>query len=196
MTNKTAVSSTSNLFDYFKDQVEIAQNRLALDLAPDTSLYLANLMQDRARSDRPAPPEQTLAELHARASSAPPGQRAQTYRELGDRSLYALGYFRESIARKAVGPNYYYDMGSSAYLRADQVFKHWFADAFGPVFTELAHQFKDCVDILDHIRSDQDAQPDLISRLYDEWLRTGDPNTAARLRRRGVLLPNDHWPES
>ena len=196
MEDKSAISKTSNLFDYFKDQVEIAQMRLALDLAPDTSLYLANLLQDRARCDRPAPPEQTLAELHARASSAPPGPRAQTYRELGDRSLYALGYFRESISGKTVGPNYYFDMGSSAYHRADQVFKHWFADAFGPVFTELAHQFKDCVDVLEHIRSDQEAQPDLISRWYDEWLCTGDPKTAIRLRRRGVLLPTGHWPEA
>ena len=133
--------------------------------------------------------EQTLAELHARASSAAPGQRASTYRELGDRSLYLVGYFRESLARRTVGPRYYAEMGAAAYDQVDRVLKDRFADAFGPVFRELADGFRECVAILDRIRCTQDAEPDSLSRWYEEWLRTGDEDTAELLRRRGLLLP-------
>ena len=37
------------------------------------------------------------------------------------------------------------DMGAAAYYQVDQTFKTWFADAFGPVFKELANRFMECV---------------------------------------------------
>jgi hypothetical protein len=80
-------------------------------------------------------------------------------------------------------------MGSAAYYRVDQVFKRWFSDAFGPVFTELAAQFGDCVGILERIRTKQDESPDDLGVLYAEWLQTGDTDIAARLKARGLVLP-------
>ncbi len=189
----TGVSTTNNLFDYFNERVSGARGELSVDLSDDTSLYLASLMTERARTDRPAPTETTLAELHASAALARPAHQARTYRELGDRSLYKLGYFRESLLRLSVGPSYYEDMGAAAYYRVDQVFKRWFSDAFGPVFAELAAQFHDCVGILALIR-EQDESADDLDTLYDEWLQTGDEEVAARLRARGLVLPR--WPGS
>lgn len=183
-------SSSPHLFDYFHERVTDARTELGVGVSDDAALYLAALLVDRARSDRPAPPETTLAELHARAAHEDPVRSAGTYRELGDRALYLVGYFRDSLARSAVGPRYYADMGAAAYHRVDTVLKLRFHDAFGPVFGELAGRFRDCVAVLDRIRAHQDAQPDQLARLYDAWLRTGDPETAARLRRRGLLLPD------
>jgi hypothetical protein len=116
------------------------------------------MLAERVRADRSAPPETTLAELHARASSAPPAEQARAYRELGDRTLMCLGLFRESLARKTVGPAYYADMGSAAYARVDLVFKRWFSDAFGPVFGELAVQFRACVAVLARIRQEHEQR--------------------------------------
>ncbi len=186
----TMFSERTGLFDYFNERVTEAREDLGVPLSSDTSLYLSALLVDRARTDRKAPPEDTLAELHARAAAEPPTQQASTYRELGDRSLYLVGYFRESLTRTVVGPRYYAEMGASAYYRVDQVMKQRFANAFGPVFGELAERFRDCVAVLDRIRAVQDRQPDQIGRLYEEWLRTGDEETAEMLRRRGLLLPS------
>ena len=99
----TPVSGQANLFDYFQQHVDVATDQLDLDLCPDTALYLTTMLVERARADRPEPPEQTLAELHAVAAASPPTQQAATYRELGDRSLYLVGYFRESLCRRTVG---------------------------------------------------------------------------------------------
>ncbi len=140
---------TINLFDYFHGKVEDVRAARQVRVSDDTALYLARLLTERARADRPAPPEQTLAELHARAAICRPAEQARTYQELGDRALYVLGCFRTSLSSRAVGPSYYAQMGQAAYARVDRVMRLWFADAFGPVFRELAGGFDQCVGLLD-----------------------------------------------
>lgn len=183
------VVTHSNLFDYFHARVEDARAAETVHVSDDTSLYLATLLAERARTDRPAPPEQTLAELHARAAIAPPAEQARTYRELGDRALYLLGYFAESLRRRTVGPSYYAEMGAAAYYRVDLVFKKWYANAFGPVFAELADHFDECVHLLEVVRTHHEAdRPDDVLWLYQRWLQTGSEAIAERLRAMGVVV--------
>lgn len=186
---KSSIEADTTLFDYFHLRVSEAWEELRLDLSEDTNLYLSTLLVDRARTDQKRPSEATLAELHARASGAAPAEQARTYRELGDRSLYLVGYFEESLSRRSVGPRYYCEMGAAAYHRVDQVFKRWFADAFGRVFGELSDGFRECVQVLRHVRALVDDEPDVLLRLYNHWLETGSEQAAARLRERGLVLP-------
>lgn len=180
---------TSDLFHYFYERTLDAQAEVEAGLSSDTVIYLAQLLTERARADKPSLPETTLAELYGRAVHAPPSGQAKAYRELGDRALYRLGCFKESLDRSPVGPRYYEDMGSSAYYRVDQVFKRWFADAFGPVFQELSGAFRDCVELLTVVNerhTDDDAAT--LMRLIQEWQRTGSATAARRLRSRHIPL--------
>ncbi len=188
-TVKTSLEAETTLFDYFHGRVRDARGMADVGLSEDTTLYLTALLVDRARTDTPRPEEDTLAELHARAAAAPPAEQARTYRELGDRSLYRVGYFEESLSRSAVGVGYYCDMGAAAYHQADRVFKRWFANAFDRVFEELSAGFRDCVVVLKQVRAAVDDEPDALMRLYQEWLDTGSRAAASRLRERGLLLP-------
>lgn len=185
----STVDPTSNLFDWFHQRVRRARSATGAHLSEDGTLYLVQLLAERAREDRAAPRAHTLAELHARAVEAPPAEQARTYRELGDRALYVVGYFPETLERQTVNPTYYVDMGSAAYARTDQVFKRWFANAFGEIFSELAHSFQACASVLGAVRQSFDDEPDLIMRLYTEWLETGDGPTGDRLRALGLVLP-------
>jgi hypothetical protein len=183
------VRSETNLFDYFHERVEQARSARPGRISDDTGLYLASLLVERTRADRPTPPEDTLAELHLRAANAPPAAQARTYREVGDRALYLLAYFEQSLNRRTVGPSYYADMGQAAYHRADVVFKQWFSDAFGPVFAELATRFDDCVDLLGAVKeSHADDHPDDPLWIYERWLATGAEHYAVKLREKGLLL--------
>jgi hypothetical protein len=153
-----SIVTEANLFDFFRESVDRATAGTGVPVGHETRLYLSQLLAERARTDRPAPPETTLAELHARASVAGPAEKATTYRELGDRSLVCLGLFRKSLDRKVVGAAYYAEMGVAAYQRADQVFKSSFGDAFGDVFRELARHFGGCVALLAEIRSEHERR--------------------------------------
>ncbi len=186
----SSVEDDPNLFDYFLSRVQDAHGTMGTELSGASKLYLAKLLADRARADRhDALPEQTLAELYGRAANAAPAEQARTFREMGDRSLYLVGYFEESLTRKTVGRSYYCDMGSAAYLNADQVFKRWFSGAFDGLFAELARRFGDCVGVLKEVRRTEDAEPDVWMRLYQAWLETGSEEAAQRLRAHGLLLP-------
>jgi len=184
------VATAANLFDYFSDQVHASTRLRGLAVSEDTALYLATLLADRARADRPEPPEETLAELHGRAASSPPAEQARAYRALGDRSLYLLGTFPEHVSAQVVGPDYYADMGAAAYDRVDTLFKVLFSNAFGPVFHELARRFRECVRVLSDVRDAHRAGgPSSLLATYERWLRTGDAVLAARLREGGFILP-------
>jgi hypothetical protein len=181
------VALEPNLLEYFRLRIEEAREDHRVDLTDEGVLYLAQLLADRARADRVSPPETTLVELHAKACQASPAEQASTWRELGDRALYGLGYFPEHIDGKLVSRDYYAAMGTSAYLRVDDVLKRWFADAFGPIFRELAAGFRGCVSLLGAVREQHESRNDL-TELYEEWLATGSEDVAAKLRRRGLVL--------
>jgi len=183
------IEAQANLFDWFHGRVQDARAATGVGLSRDSELYLVTLLTDRARADRAEPAGQTLAEMHARASGAAPAEQVRTYREIGDRSLYAVGYFEESLSRSAVGPSYYCDMGAAAYARTDHVFKRWFANAFDGVFDELAHGFRGCVRVLQAVRRSTDDEPDIVARLHRRWLETGSEEAASRLRAHGLVLP-------
>lgn len=190
---KSDVEVRTNLFDWFDERVRVAHENVGADLSRDGELYLTALLVDRVRTDRPDPGDPrssaTLAELHLRAAQASPTEQAKTYRELGDRSLYLVGYFEESLSRSTVGPRYYREMGAAAYARADHVFKRFFSDAFGELFQELARRFGTCVRVLQEVRRAVDDQPDALLRLYQTWRETGSERAAERLRAFGLILP-------
>ena len=184
----TSIEANSSLFDYFHVRIRDARDGLGVDVSEDTGLYLTTLLVGRARADAPRPTETTLVELHARAVKAPPTEQARTYRELGDRALYLLGYFEESLSRKIVSTRYYGEMGAAAYARVDEVFKLWFANAFDRVFEELSEGFGDCVRIIKQVRTSADDEPDMLMRLYQQWVETGSELAKERLRSRGVVV--------
>jgi hypothetical protein len=146
-------------------------------------------MVDRARADRPAPPADTLAELHAAAASqSRPADQARAWRELGDRALHSLGTERERLAARSVVPLSYYEaMGRQGYRRLDEVMKRSFADAFGSLFAELSSRFGAAVSALNRACEAVNRSDDL-DELLDEWVSTGSEEVARRLRLRGVVV--------
>lgn len=181
-----AVLRSTDLFDYFHLRVREAEDGRSRGLSDDVLLYLAQLLAERARADRGAPPDETFAELHLRAAGARPAEQARAYRELGDRSLHGLGWFREHWEGRTVSVRYVEDMGRAAYHRVDAVMATFFARAFGAVFEELARRFDDCAGLLRELRG---QTPDDLDTLYAAWLETGDEAAARALRRRGLVLP-------
>lgn len=182
------VDVSTNLFDWFHQRVREAHRAAGTDLSPESELYLANLLVARARSGADQAQAGTLVELHARAAQGSPSEQVRCWRELGDRSLYTVGYFEESLSRSLVGPSYYVEMGAAAYARVDHVFRRWFANAFDGLFSELAEKFEACTLVVKEVRRSVDDEPDRLARWYREWLETGDEALAERLRAHGLVV--------
>lgn len=183
------IEESANLFDYFHLRVADARASRDLPLSDQSVLYLAQLMVDRARADRPTPPADTLAELHAAAASqSRPADQARTWRELGDRALHSLGTERDRLEARSVVPLSYYEaMGRQGYRRLDEVMKRSFADAFGGLFTELAARFDAAVSALNRA-CEAAHRGDELDQLLEEWIATGSEEVARRLRLRGVVV--------
>jgi hypothetical protein len=101
--------------------------------------------------------------------------------------LVRLGFFRENLRRRAVSPEYYAEMGRGAYGTLSRILRSPGAD-FSEVFGELSSNFVECTEVIAEVRDEarETREADLV-RLYEEWLATGSPRLAERLRSLGVV---------
>jgi len=182
-----------NLYDFFDARVADAVETQKVDLGENSRRYLALLLVECKRSERlltATDRPETLAELHLQAATADRAKAMALYRHLGDRALYVAGYFRESLNRKAVGRDYYADMGGAAYQQVATLGGTWNADVdpWTHMFLELAAQFRECMGILAEVseRNLADGTHDLVA-LYERWLQTKSPAIERRLHELGMI---------
>lgn len=197
-TRETLVPVTS-LEEFFRDSVEaaLAVNKVVVDR--DTSHYVVQLLTLFARADACYEPSQPgnrhrplaliLADALQTASSE---ERAFMLQRLGDVSLFTAGFFSDGLQERAVGLDYYCNMGGGAYrMLAAGAGGTLRARALIEVFAELAAKFLDLVDVLNEVRdSARGAADQDLMRLYEHWLRTGSRRAGRLLRQAGVQPVN------
>jgi hypothetical protein len=187
---RTTVSfvSETNLFDFFHERVESAVVHQRAPVTENAVYYLSNLLAEQVRGDEAgAAPAQdvTLVELRHRAVSAPPGEAFSIWKQLGDTSLLATGFFREHLERRRISRDYYERMGASAYHALGRMLSK---GSFAEIFEELAQRYHACVEVIAEVRDEARERNDVdIVKLYEEWLTTGSPRVAERLRSLGVV---------
>lgn len=201
-----ALVPVASLEEFFRDSVDaaLATNHVVVDSG--TSCYVVRLLTLFARADACHEPgegtrHRPLALMLAEAAAAPTHEeRLFTLQRLGDVSLFTAGFFAEGLQDRAVGLDYYVNMGGGAY-RALATGSHGSqrARALAAVFAELAAKFIEMVDVLNEVRASArgGARADLL-RLYEQWLATGSRRAARLLRQAGVeptpqaLAPRPH----
>jgi hypothetical protein len=174
--------------EFFKEQVECAMERQRLKTSPWTSYYVVNLLAGFVAPDRrlPLPGVETepLGMRLVRALQAEGPTQREALRNVGDESLFLVGFFPDSLSRRLVDVDYYISIGGSAYGRlaaSDD-------DAFGDVFAEMADKFVPLADVLADIsdRASFGRNQDVL-RIYERWLRTGSQRDGELLAERGVV---------
>lgn len=174
--------------EFFKDAVEKAMQRQRLQTSEWTVFYLVNLLASQvSAAGAPSGGDEPLGVRLARAMQGEGGPRRQDLREIGDATLFLVGFFGDSLARRFVDVGYYVTIGGYAYRRLAELD----SDAFSDVFGELSEKFVPVVDVLSDI-SDR-AIPvtnQHVLRLYERWLRTGSRRDLARLADRGLSVPS------
>lgn len=190
-----ALVPVASLEEFFRDSIDaaLAANHVVVDR--DTSYYVVQLMTLFARSDACHDPadggalHRPLALMLAEAAAAASrDERLFALQRLGDVSLFTAGFFPEGLRDRAVGLDYYVNMGGGAYRTlAASGAGTTRGRALAQVFAELAAKFLELVDVLNEVRaSARGASDHDVLRLYEAWLSTGSRRAGRLLRQAGV----------
>jgi hypothetical protein len=189
-----ALVPVASLEEFFRDSVgaALAANRVVVDAG--TSHYVVQLLTLFARAeacydaDADGPGHRPLALILADAAqAASEEERAFRLQRLGDVSLFTAGFFAEALHQRAVGLDYYCNMGGGAYrLLAAGAHRSLRERALATVFAELAAKFLDLVDVLNEVRESACGTDRDVLRLYETWLRTGSRRAGRLLRQAGI----------
>ncbi len=190
----TAIITTENVRDYFRESVSNAVSRQRLSADARTTDYVVDLLVSYTRTERlfETTPEGTrltpLAMLYFEAlHSHSPAARNRCLQRLGDLALFITGLFADSLHRKLVDVDYYIAMGGNAYgYLADNV--RGDKPVARDVFEELSEKFVAFVDVLmDVAEQARPACQSDVLKLYELWVKTGSQRAAGQLRNLGIV---------
>lgn len=175
-----------DLFSWFHARVETAVAHRRAPVSESAVYYLSSLLTETAKRDETSDTS-TLVELRQKAANAPFGEAVTLWRSLGDQSLLSVGFFREHLRRRNLSPAYYAEMGRSAYALLGRLLRDPSGSATD-VFGELAEKYEACTEVIAEVRDEaaERSTTDVV-RLYEEYLDTGSPRVADRLRQLGVV---------
>jgi hypothetical protein len=188
----------ASLKEFFKTTLEEVIRRQQVVVAELTGFYLVNLLTEFATTDKLFSQEEggrkdhePLAMLYHRALQQEREERIRTFRRLGDVSLYKAGFFAGSLNSSAVGPDYYIQMGGTAYGQLADMAP---GAGFSEVYRELCAKFRVLVEVLEEISARGMVQggPSGTLKVYETWVRTGSNKLERVLVDAGMLLPKGH----
>jgi hypothetical protein len=185
----------TSLREFFKALLLQVIEHQHVELSDVTEFYLVNLLAEFAaaeklftRTEDGRKEVEPLALLYYRALQQERGERIKTLRRLGDVSLYKAGFFSSSLRGTATGPEYYIQMGGSAYRQVADLAR---GGAFAIVYRELWQKFRPVVELLEEI-----AARGMVSngaggtlKVYESWQRTGSERLERILVDAGMILP-------
>jgi hypothetical protein len=188
-TEPSGLVTEGNLFDFFHERIESAVQHQRAPVSENAVFYLSSLLTEQARrGEADGEDSPTLVELRHRAVTAPLAAEAVGWwRKLGDSSLLLTGYFREHLERRRISRDYCARMGESAYRSLEHLLDLR-GGGFAGVYAELAERYDACVEVIAEVRDESRERSDTdIVLLYEEWLASGSPRVAERLRVLGLV---------
>lgn len=192
--------AAASLKEFFKTLLTEAMGRQRVEVTEVTEFYLVNLLSEFVEADKLFTDEsggrkdhEPLALLYHRALQQEREERIRTFRRLGDVSLYKAGFFASSLRDGPVGPDYYIQMGGTAY---GQVAALTPSAGFADVYRELGAKFRALVDVLEEIAARGLVQngPTGALKVYESWTRTGNQRLEQVLVDAGVIVPKGNLP--
>ena len=168
---------------FFHEVLTDALESMRVDATEPAGWYLVNLLGDFTRARLPDEP--LAVKLAQSAVAADPGERVRTLKEVGDTSLYVVGFFAESLSRKLVDADYYIGLGRGAYA---ELAGRMGSSSITEVYRELAEGFPGFVEVLAEVRRRVDFAGADLMKLYEQWLRTRDAWIEKKLRALGVIV--------
>ena len=194
MNESTSPLSQASLPEFFRNGIQRALTETEQAIAPHTEYYLVHMLTRFASSAGEGTRlDEPLAFKLKRGLESDGEQAWLAVRELGEVSLLLAGVFSDCLNRKLVDIEYCVGMGAGAYQRLVSLSARGHSpESTQMAFQEIAMRFKDVVEVLWAFqdRTMTHRVTDVL-RLYETWLRTGNPRMRMALIRSGVLPSAD-----
>ena len=159
---------SSQLFNFFKEEIIYSEKRQNIKIDKGIELYLVKLMLDRVLESGDS--KAYLVDIYQNSVSAKNKKEAfSSFKRLGDVSLFNGGYLYDNIYSKTDNLSYYIDMGQNGYHNAGRISNE-------NIYFSLSDEYKKCLCILNFISENKKkhSKRDL-QRLYQFYLDTSSP---------------------
>ena len=188
-----------SLQEYFREALTDALSRRSALLSHEVQAYVVRMLLDFSRSEHAFSgidqgEEPTFAILLARALESEPQEALKLYKQVGDLTLYQLGFFKEFSSQKLPSESYYFSIGETAYYSASHLARPLGLNS-AIIYGELAERFIDLVDVFNEMSvhgersQDKGAIPtERMLKLIELYKRTNSPQIRDILVRQGVNL--------
>ena len=177
--------------ELFTELVTEAMDHQKVRSRAGSSAYLVELLAtfvqpDRLYSRAEITPDRPLAEIYLSAVCADGMRRFTLLKLSGDLALFISGVFADSLKGETVDIGYYGTLGGRAYAT---VAGTCHSREQAKLFEELAANFGRLVDVLGEVSEICGLTDSAdVLHLYESWLASGSPRSAAKLHRLGVPL--------
>lgn len=189
-----AVSSVTNLRDYFSSELKTVMHRQKVGTSEHSFEYLVGLLVGYLESNKffqtsaeGKLENNFLVDLYRAYIEGGIEQKMFSLKRLGDISLFISGFFADSLNKKLVDIDYYQGMGTTAYSELSSYNLH---KTNKTIFKELSEKFKILAEVFGELseRSGLQTNRDLL-RLYEKWLVTGSSRLKNLLSEKGISNP-------
>ncbi|HEU4410152.1 MAG TPA: hypothetical protein VFS43_33160 [Polyangiaceae bacterium] len=185
------VMTAGDVNSFFGEAVGSALSTNRVDASAGAKEYLVGVLVDYAQCGEVASMlKRPVALLLDEALSAPPAERFERLKGVGDNSLYVSGFFHEHLSARGVDSAYVARLGSTAYGVAAGMIGGGDGSA-GDIFQELASKFGAFTRVLREVadaifaQSARDAAS--LVKVYERWQRTGSERLGRALVAQGLL---------
>jgi hypothetical protein len=185
-----SILMNSDVEAFFASAVDEAVAARDVQVSTGVRSYLTGLLAGFACK---GPEQETLRRpvtlLLREALDAPPPERFEKLKSLGDGSLYVAGIFQEHLEAHGVDVGYVSSVGATAYRSASTMIQR--GDRGDDLFGELSAKFHLLVralrEVADAFFAGSAVGPEGLLRVYARWEKTGSARLGRELIARGVV---------
>jgi hypothetical protein len=189
------IETSACIGEFFRGNVEAAMRNQRVSAPPETTAYLAGVLEEFVRPEQSVGLARTLDRsltlLLDEALTAPTAERFERLRQLGDATLYVSSFFADHLERRGVDDGFVRTIGGIAYGSAGKMVRGDSGAALARIYDELASQFARFVEVLAEVAESTAIAGRNTSkgvlRLYEKWLRTGNERIGRALTAEGLL---------
>ncbi len=183
------VVTTGDVNSFFGEAVGSALSANRVEASSGAKEYLVGVLVDFAQCGEVATSlKRPVALLLNEALSAPPAERFERLKGVGDNSLYVSGFFHEHLNARGVDSAYVARLGATAYNAAAGMLGDGGA---GDLFQELAARFGGFVrvvrEVADAIFAESARDDSSLVKVYERWRRTGSQQLERALAAKGMV---------